>query len=305
MSETVYQISRWREVFETSKSREFKTLTWISSPTSFNSTGYQDLLDSFEPMTAAALYGCWQALCQLAAQHPEKDMRGVLSGSNGEPDSIGRISRLTGLPREAFEQLIPWAIKVGWLVEFTGQVRDGTVTGPCHGPGESESGPLPNLTQPNLTPPPPPDQSESGPGPDSVAVVAEDSQWSEFQSELLELGLGCTGEIVDHAKGVMSADEALAIVEEFKAFPKGTAEVGAVAWRVRNGNWPFAIPKPRGDPERLRLEETHGDRLNHYSLAALRELCEHAGVEFQNEDSRTHPAYRHRLLLYLDRKEPV
>lgn len=111
---TVYCISSWRNVFEKSDARKVTgNLKWISCPVSFNSTGYQSLLESFDGMTAAALYGGWLALCQLAAQSP---IRGQLSGQKGEPYTPGRIARLSGLPAELFERLIPWAVSVGWLV---------------------------------------------------------------------------------------------------------------------------------------------------------------------------------------------
>jgi hypothetical protein len=109
----IYAISRWQEVFEKSDARKAKSLTWISCPVSFNSTGYQSLLEEFDGVTAAALYGAWLALCQVAATSP---IRGQLSGQKGEPYSAGRIARLSGLPSELFEKLLPWAIKVGWLV---------------------------------------------------------------------------------------------------------------------------------------------------------------------------------------------
>lgn len=109
----IYAISRWQEVFEKSDARKAKSLTWISCPVSFNSTGYQSLLEEFDGMTAAALYGAWLALCQVAATSP---IRGQLSGQKGEPYTAGRIARLSGLPAELFEKLLPWCIKVGWLV---------------------------------------------------------------------------------------------------------------------------------------------------------------------------------------------
>lgn len=112
----VYAISRWQEVFEKSDAKKTKSLTWISCPVSFNSTGYQTLLEDFDGITAAAMYGAWLALCQVAATSP---IRGQLSGQKGEPYTAGRIARLSGLPAELFDKLLPWCVKVGWLVAVT------------------------------------------------------------------------------------------------------------------------------------------------------------------------------------------
>jgi hypothetical protein len=109
----ILAVSRWKDVFEKSDLRKCKNLTWISCPVSFQSTGYQTLLDEFDGITAAALYGAWQALCQVAAAAP---IRGQLSGQKGEPYTPGRLARLSGLPAELFDKLLPWALRVGWLV---------------------------------------------------------------------------------------------------------------------------------------------------------------------------------------------
>ena len=83
----VLRIKDWSETFEKSDSRRYKSLTWISVPVTFASDGYQQLLEDFEPETAAALYGCWQALCQMAAGAPA---RGTLANSDGKPWRLRR-----------------------------------------------------------------------------------------------------------------------------------------------------------------------------------------------------------------------
>lgn len=135
---TVYCIFRWRDVFEKSDARKsVGNLKWISCPVSFNSTGYQLLLEEFDGMTAAAMYGGWLALCQVAASAP---IRGQLSGQKGEPYTPGRIARLSGLPAELFAQLIPWAAKVGWLVPLEVEADQTTENripdAVCESPGE-------------------------------------------------------------------------------------------------------------------------------------------------------------------------
>lgn len=114
--DVIYRISRWKGVFEKSDAKKIadgKPLAWISCPTSFNSNGYQNLLETFEGMEAAALYGAWLALCQIAATSP---IRGQLSGQQGQPYTMSRLSRLSGLPESLFSKLIPWAVSIGWIV---------------------------------------------------------------------------------------------------------------------------------------------------------------------------------------------
>lgn len=145
----VLAVSRWSEVFETAESRRHRSLLWISVPVSFNSTGLQRLLDEFDGIKAAALYGCWNALLKVAATAPT---RGVLAGQKGEAYTPGRLARLSGFPQEIFEELIPWCLQVGWLV--IAQVTTG----------------LPDLTGPNLTQP-----DRTGPDASPCRAVPEDS----------------------------------------------------------------------------------------------------------------------------------
>lgn len=143
---TVLAVSRWADVFETAESRRHKSLIWISVPVSFNSTGLQRLLDEFDGVTAAALYGCWNALLKVAATAPT---RGVLAGQKGEPYTAGRLARLSGFPPELFEKLVAWCLRVGWLVDAQAI------------PG------LPDQTRQDITKPDRtgPDQTKSDPGP--------------------------------------------------------------------------------------------------------------------------------------------
>ena len=166
-------VSRWSEVFETAESRRHRTLIWIAVPVSFNSTGLQRLLDEFEPVKAAALYGCWNALLKVAATAPQ---RGVLAGQKGESYSAGRLARLSGFPRELFEELIPWCVEVGWLVDAQATTGLPDLTGP-------------DLTKPDRTGPdttrPVPDRS--GPGVEIFQSQPEESQPEGKAAEVAHL----------------------------------------------------------------------------------------------------------------------
>lgn len=138
-------VSNWSETFETADSRRHKALQWISVPVSFNSTGFQRLLDDFEPAEAAAIYGTWHALLRIAAT---ANVRGILAGQKGERYTLKRLERLSGFPADLFGKLCRWAFSVGWLVVNQSSIE------------------LPNLTQPNPTLP-----DKTGPdrtGPDTT-----------------------------------------------------------------------------------------------------------------------------------------
>lgn len=250
----VLRVARWPEVFETAHSRKHRSLQWISCPVSFNSTGYQRLLDSFDTWEAAALYGGWQALCQLAAQ---SELRGRLCGQKGEPYNTRRIARLTGMGLEIFEVLIPWALQVGWLEwslpdapysdsdspvaepvaevsENTGHATDSEPV-PQVGIVDSEASPLPNPTQPNPT-----RQNPTQPCAEGGDV------WNAVQQQLQLLGVTAPAVAIRNAKGLgWSSDHAASVV----------------AWaRDRPGAWngyalfqrfqlPASVPAADGWPE--------------------------------------------------------
>lgn len=115
MAATVYRISKWREVFETSESRKYKRLSWYALPIDFASTGYHAMLDEFES-DAPALYGAWCALVAVAASCT---VRGVLASSRGRSLPVSQIARMTGFPPAIFEKLFVWATRseIGWLEE--------------------------------------------------------------------------------------------------------------------------------------------------------------------------------------------
>lgn len=154
---TVFEISKWSEVFETAESRRHRALTWVSMPVSFMSSGYQSLLESFGE-DSPAIYGAWCALVAFAAQCPT---RGRLGNSHGRPITWLHVSRVTGFSVEVFERLVAWASKpsVGWLIvvethENAEEIAENEIAQPlprhCPGVSQANTG-LPDLTRPNLT----------------------------------------------------------------------------------------------------------------------------------------------------------
>lgn len=109
----VFEVARWAEVFETSESRKCKTLNWISERVDFTSTGWQQGLDDFGPVEWLAVYGAWMVIVRTSAT---AKFRGRLCGDKGEPWSVGRIARPSGVAPELIAKALEWALKVGWLV---------------------------------------------------------------------------------------------------------------------------------------------------------------------------------------------
>lgn len=142
----VFEVARWSEVFETSESRKYKTLTWIAERTDFDSTGWQQGLDEFGPVEWPRVYGNWMILIRTAAK---AKVRGRLSGDRGEPWTAARIVRPSGCDASGLQVAYDFAIRIGWLV-----ASDSV---PGESPGDLPDLPqkttptVRNVTEPNLT----------------------------------------------------------------------------------------------------------------------------------------------------------
>lgn len=114
----VLRICRWPSVFETSKTRGYKTLPRVMIPNSCDSSGYQQILDDFgeadggPSLLSDAVYKAFISCVKLASRAP---VRGYLAGDRGECITSRRIARLTATSFEAVEELIPWAIRNCWM----------------------------------------------------------------------------------------------------------------------------------------------------------------------------------------------
>ncbi len=137
-----YRIRKWQETFETSDSRRFKTLAWVSLPVGFTSNGYHELITQFGDR-APEIYGAWCALLSVAAQAP---VRGLLASSKG-PYSLRRVACETRMPERIFQELFDWAAtpSVAWIEETVFQPD---VTQPDNG-GECLKNGLPDQTRPD------------------------------------------------------------------------------------------------------------------------------------------------------------
>lgn len=173
----VLRVRRWPDVFETSKSRGYGSLTWISVPNSFDSTGFISMCAEFDGLELSAVYGSWQALLVVVSRAPRKELRGYLCGDRGQLYNTKMLSVISRLCVEGFELLIPWAIKEGWLEwaqpgepYLTGgpQTFSSTVAGPPPVSVEAVAG---TAEEPNTPPAPEPAPPEPEPASDWLTIT--------------------------------------------------------------------------------------------------------------------------------------
>jgi hypothetical protein len=167
----VWRIAKWSDTFETSDSRNYKSLPWVSVPTTLCSNGYQSLVEEFGA-DAPAIYGAWSAMVAVASKCP---VRGTLATSKGVPYSLERIIREAYMHPDClpiFQRLVAWASSetVGWLEDATKALPT-----PQASLGEAP-------TEPNLTD----NQSERSIDRAMVFSGKEigDDEWKELQPKL-------------------------------------------------------------------------------------------------------------------------
>ena len=103
------RIVDWSKHFENNRTRELKSLLWAPLPNKFDGDGYTEMVAG---KGGAEIYGCWVA-CVLVASRC--DPRGTLVRDCGLPHDSVSLSRITRLPRRAFDAMIERALSAGWL----------------------------------------------------------------------------------------------------------------------------------------------------------------------------------------------
>lgn len=174
MSDVVYEVARWAEVFETAESRKLKHLTWIAERCDFDSTGWQAGLEEFGPVEWPRVYGNWMILLRVAAKGK---IRGRLSGDKGEAWTAFRIARPSGCDSVGINDAFNFAVKIGWLVPV--ETYPGDSPGNLPDIREKNTPTEHNMTSPNRTKP---DRT----GPDKIATGpdrAGDSSISNLKSQ--------------------------------------------------------------------------------------------------------------------------
>ena len=110
MSQTLYRIRNWSDVFENSQSRQYQRLTWTPLPNKHDGKSYRRLMSMAD---GPALYGAWVLLVQVSSKCPE---RGVLADQDGPLDAED-LSHKTGAPAELFARAFEVLTqpKIAWV----------------------------------------------------------------------------------------------------------------------------------------------------------------------------------------------
>ena len=180
----VYRIAKWDEVFETSASRRYANLNWISVPLQ-RTSGYVSLIEEFAD-EAPGIYGAWIALAKIAAECP---VRGLLCNSKGVGFTAGRLSVLSHFPGTVFERLIEFSLleHVAWLEivepDEVQRLLLACQTGDEQSPNNNDCPPTalqdrtgPNPTEQNITQP---DQTGPVDGRSSDGSMNFDFDWGD------------------------------------------------------------------------------------------------------------------------------
>jgi hypothetical protein len=105
----ILRVHDWDELYENNRTRNLKVLAWIPYPNRLDGDGYTELVDH---ANGAAHLGAWTTIIQVASRC---EPRGVLVRDNGEPHTPLSLARVSRLPAEIYEEVIPRLVKIGWL----------------------------------------------------------------------------------------------------------------------------------------------------------------------------------------------
>jgi len=102
-----------------------ETMRWVPVPNKHDGDGLTALLDH---PNAAAHYGAWHMILQVASKC---QVRGTLLRATGQPHDSKSLSRMTRLPRAVFDEVIPRLLsdEIGWMetVDTDGVVKVASV----------------------------------------------------------------------------------------------------------------------------------------------------------------------------------
>lgn len=147
----IYQIAKWHQLFETAKTRTYKSKTQGAFPLKLNGTGYRRLMKQKQ---GPAMYGCFIGMCMIAHQGTSKERDGYLTDSGeiaGSPYTIEDIALKLDMPENLVKQTIDFCSseKMQWIIthETEGNYNNEDSTGIVQGYHEDEyshSNPNPN-----------------------------------------------------------------------------------------------------------------------------------------------------------------
>ncbi len=126
----VYQIAKWNEYFENSRSREIEVCSWVAIPNKHHGTGFQRIMGSADGM---AMYGLWCLIVQACS-------RQRAAGSFRRDGWLTDDGTAVGYPWDAADLAARWqqpvelvqrgldllcSVRIGWMVLHE-QLPDGS-----------------------------------------------------------------------------------------------------------------------------------------------------------------------------------
>lgn len=100
-------IVKWKDKYENNRTRELKKMDWVPVPNRMDGEGYTELVD--HPNGAAHLGG-WLAILEIASR---QEVRGTIPQDGAALCAM--LSRISRLPRDLFEELIPRLQQIEWI----------------------------------------------------------------------------------------------------------------------------------------------------------------------------------------------
>ncbi len=122
---TLYRIANWHELYENNRSRVVDGLKWVPVPNRHDGEGFTRLMQRAD---APEVFTAWILLLQVASQ-ADKNSRGTLRRTSGEPHTAETLSLKTRGKEAWFTKSLPILVQMGWLVAETVDGKDdGTST---------------------------------------------------------------------------------------------------------------------------------------------------------------------------------
>lgn len=109
MTQPLYTISRWNEIYENNRSRILKDLKWVAVPNGHDGENYCRIMAGKD---GAVIFSAWILILQVASRCTP---RGVLVRANGEPHNPESLSIKTRAPAVWFTKALPVLVSLGWL----------------------------------------------------------------------------------------------------------------------------------------------------------------------------------------------
>ncbi len=105
----ILRVAQWGEIYENNRTKDLKHMSWVPIPNKMDGDGYTELVAHSD---GAAHLGAWLTIIQIASKC---DPRGTLLRDRCAPHTSGSLSRISRLPREVFEAVLPRLLLIGWL----------------------------------------------------------------------------------------------------------------------------------------------------------------------------------------------